>query len=128
VFGPAEAATVLRAALAPFEDLGVAGAAPNTSRAVGGTDSTSFSNAGLAGIGLQQDPIEYQSATGHTNLDTYERIVPEDAKKAMTVIAAAVWHVANRDEMLPRFTKDKMPALPPPAVTRPAAASAAAAR
>ena len=128
VFGPPEAAAVLRAALAPFEDLGVAGAAPNTSRAVGGTDSTSFSNAGLAGIGLQQDPIEYQSATWHTNLDTYERIVPEDAKKAVTVIAAAVWHVANRDEMVPRFTKDKMPALPAPASTRPAAASAAAAR
>jgi hypothetical protein len=30
------------------------------------------------------------------------------------VIAAAVWHVANRNEMLPRFTKDKMPSLPPP--------------
>ena len=88
VFGPPEAAAVLRAALASFEDLGVAGAIPNTSRAVGGTDSTSFSNAGLAGIGMQQDPIEYQSATWHTNLDTYERIVPEDAMKAVTVIAA----------------------------------------
>ena len=128
VFGPPEAAAMLRAALAPFEDLGVAGAVPNTSRATGGTDSTNFNNAGLAGIGMQQDPIEYQSATWHTNLDTYERIVPEDAKKAVTVIAAAVWHVANRNEMLPRFTKDKMPALPPPAVVRPAAASAAAVR
>ena len=77
---------------------------------------------------MQQDPIEYQSATWHTNLDTYERIVPEDAMKAATVIAAAVWHVANREEMLPRFTKEKMPALPPPAVTRPAAPTAAAAR
>ena len=33
VFGPPEAAAILRAALAPFEDLGVAGAMPNTSRA-----------------------------------------------------------------------------------------------
>jgi hypothetical protein len=120
VFGPPEAASILRAALAPFEDLGVAGAMPTTSRATGGTDSTNFNHAGLAGIGMQQDPIEYQSATWHTNLDTYERIVPDDAKKAVTVIAAAVWHVANRDEMLPRFTKEKMPPLPPtaaPAVT-----------
>jgi Zn-dependent M28 family amino/carboxypeptidase len=109
VFGPPEAAAVVRAALAPFEDLGVAGAVPSTSRAVGGTDSTSFSNAGLAGIGLQQDPIEYQSHTWHTNLDTYERIVPEDARQAATVIAAAVWHVANREQMLPRFTKEQMP-------------------
>jgi hypothetical protein len=114
VFGPPETASVIRAALAPFEDLGVAGAMPNTSRAVGGTDSTSFSNAGLAGIGMQQDPIEYQSATWHTNLDTYERIVPEDAVKAATVIAAGVWHVANRNEMLPRFTREQMPPLPGP--------------
>jgi Zn-dependent M28 family amino/carboxypeptidase len=109
IFGPPEAAAVVRAALAPFEDLGVAGAVPSTSRAVGGTDSTSFSNAGLAGVGLQQDPIEYQTHTWHTNLDTYERIVPEDARQAATVIAAAVWHVANRDQPVPRFTKDQMP-------------------
>jgi hypothetical protein len=116
VFGPPEAAAVVRAALAPFQDLGVAGAVPSRSRAVGGTDSTSFSNAGLAGIGLQQDPIEYQSHTWHTNLDTYERIVPEDARQAATVIAAAVWHVANRDQVLPRFTKEQMP----PPVAEPA--------
>ena len=110
IFGPPEAATILRAALEPFADLGVAGALPTTSRATGGTDSTSFNSAGLAGIGLAQDPIEYTSTTWHTNLDTYERIVPEDVKAASTVIAAAVWHVANRDQMLPRFTKENMPA------------------
>jgi hypothetical protein len=126
VFGPPEAAAVIRAALAPFEDLGVAGAIPSTSRATGGTDSTSFNNAGLAGIGMQQDPIEYQSATWHTNLDTYERIVPEDAMKAVTVIAAAVWHTANRSEMIPRFTREKMPPLPPATpAARPAATPAA---
>ena len=112
VFGPPAAAAIVRNALEPFADLGVAGAVASTSRAVGGTDSTSFSNAGLAGIGLQQDPIEYQSHTWHTTLDTYERVVPDDVKKAATVIAAAVWQVANRDEMLPRFTKEQMPAKP----------------
>jgi carboxypeptidase Q len=112
VFGPPETAAVVRAALAPFEDLGVVGAAESKSRNIGGTDSTSFSNAGLAGIGLAQDPIEYGSHTWHTNLDTYERIVPDDAIKASTVIAAAVWHVANREQPLPRFSKEQMP--PPP--------------
>jgi hypothetical protein len=115
VFGPPVAAAIVRNALEPFADLGVAGAIASTSRALGGTDSTSFSNAGLAGIGMQQDPIEYQSHTWHTMLDTYERIVPEDAKAAATEIAAAVWQVANRDEMLPRFTKEQMPAKPAPA-------------
>ena len=119
VFGPAGAADVLRSALAPFEDLGVVGAASTNSRATGGTDSTSFNAAGLPGIGMGQDPIEYQSNTWHTNLDTYERIVPDDAIKSSIVIAAAVWHLANRDAMLPRFAKEQMPKPvkpgPPPA-------------
>ena len=110
IFGPPEAAAVLRPVLAQFEDWGVFGAMPTSSRATGGTDSTSFNNAGLPGIGMQQDPIEYSSMTHHTNLDTYERIVPDDVKKAAAEIASAVWYVANRDEMIPRFPKDKMPA------------------
>jgi hypothetical protein len=114
VFGPAEAATVLREALAPFEDLGVMGATASKSRDLGGTDSTSFNKAGLAGIGLGQDPIEYQSATWHTNLDTYERIIPDDAVKSSIVIAAGAWHLANREQMLPRFKKEEMPKPPKP--------------
>jgi len=114
VFGPPETATVLRQALAPFEDLGVMGAIATTSRRTGGTDSTSFNEAGLPGIGLTQDPIEYGSHTWHTNLDTYERIIEQDVKSAAIVVAAAVYHLAMRDEMLPRFTRERMPAPPPP--------------
>ncbi|MBV8820333.1 MAG: M20/M25/M40 family metallo-hydrolase [Acidobacteriaceae bacterium] len=112
VFGPAEAAGVLRAALAPFEDLGVVGASAGNSRNPGGTDSTSFNAAGLPGISLGQDPIEYQTNTWHTNLDTYERVIPDDAMKSATVIAAAVWHLANRDGLLPRFDAAHMPKPP----------------
>lgn len=118
VFGPAQAAAILREALAPFEDLGVVGAAASKSRRAGGTDSTSFNEAGLPGIGLAQDPIEYGTYTWHTNLDTYERIIEEDVKKSATAIAAAVYHLAMREEMLPRFGKDEMP--PPPAPAAPA--------
>jgi carboxypeptidase Q len=113
VFGPPAAATILREALAPFEDLGVMGASATNSRRSGGTDSTSFNEAGLPGIGLQQDPIEYNSYTWHTNLDTYERIIEDDVQKSAIAIAAALYHLAMRDEMLPRFTKEQMP--PPPA-------------
>jgi hypothetical protein len=77
-----------------------------------GTDSTSFNAAGLPGIGLQQDPIEYGTHTWHTNLDTWERIVEEDVKKSAIAIASAVYHVAMRDQMLPRFPAGQMP---PPA-------------
>ncbi|HEY6309163.1 MAG TPA: M20/M25/M40 family metallo-hydrolase [Candidatus Angelobacter sp.] len=114
VFGPAEDADILRQALAPFTDLGVAGAIPSKSRRLGGTDSTSFSQAGLPGIGLGQDPIEYFGDTWHTNLDTYERIIEDDAKKSAIVVAAALYQLAMRDDMLPRFSKADMPAKPAP--------------
>ena len=110
VFGPPEAATILRGALAPFADLGVAGATTTRSRNVGGTDSTSFNNAGLPGVGFSQDPIEYDTNTHHTNLDTYERVIEADVKASAISIAAALYELAMRDEMLPRFTRDDMPA------------------
>ena len=112
VFGPPEAATVLREIFKPWEDFGVMGAIATTSRASGGTDSTSFNHAGLPGIGLGQDPIQYNSYTWHTNLDTYERIIEDDVKKSAAAIASAVYHLAMRDEKLPRFGKDAMPAPP----------------
>jgi carboxypeptidase Q len=109
IFGPPEAAAVLRPVLAQYTDWGVFGVSATNSRVTGGTDSTSFNNAGLPGVGFSQDPIEYNSLTHHTNLDTYERIIPDDVHKAAAIVAAAVWHVANRAEMIPRFTKEKMP-------------------
>jgi len=112
VFGPPEAADILRQIFEPFADFGVVGAISTTSRRTGGTDSTSFNAAGLPGIGLSTDPIEYGTHTWHTNLDTYERAVPEDLQKAAIVVASAVYHLAMRDELLPRFSKEDMPAPP----------------
>jgi carboxypeptidase Q len=124
VFGPAEAAAILRQIVAPFEDLGVLGVSATKSRGLGGSDNTSFNQAGLPGIGTRQDPIEYGTATWHTNLDTYERIIEDDARKSAIVIAAAVYHLAMRDELLPRFSKDEMPPLPSPRGTTPAPTTA----
>jgi carboxypeptidase Q len=109
VFGPPSAAAIVRQAVAPFEDLGIFGAAPTKSRNVGGTDSTSFNNAGLPGIGFSQDPIEYGTHTHHTNLDTYERIIEADVKASAVSIAATLYELAMRDDMVPRFTKADMP-------------------
>ena len=114
VFGPPEAAAILRDATRPFADNGFFGATTTTSRRRGGSDHTSFNEVGLPGIGVQQDPIEYQTYTWHTNLDTYERIIEDDARQSAMVIAAAVYHLAMRDEQLPRLPKDRMPALPTP--------------
>ena len=77
VFGPPEAANILRQATGPFETMAFSARRHDEPppRRLG---STSFNEAGLPGIGVQQDPIEYNSHTWHTNLDTYERIIPED--------------------------------------------------
>jgi Zn-dependent M28 family amino/carboxypeptidase len=112
VFGPPAAAAVVRQALAPFQDLGVAGASATTSRAIAGTDSTAFSNVGLPGIGFSQDPIEYNTHTHHTNLDNYERVIEDDVKASAIAIAATLYQLAMRDEMLPRLPASQMPPLP----------------
>jgi len=113
VFGPPDAANTMREILAPFKDDGVYSAVPSRSRALGGSDNTSFNNAGLPGIGLGQDPIEYGSHTWHTNLDTYERILEEDVKKDAVTVAWTVYQLATRDELLPRFASQAMPPKPP---------------
>ena len=113
VFGPSPAADILRDILAPFKADGVAGAAATRSRRLGGSDNTSFNQAGLPGIGMGQDPIEYGTHTWHTNLDTYERILEDDVKKDAMVVAWAVYQLAMRDDMLPRFSKSEMPPKPP---------------
>ncbi len=117
IFGPPDVANGLRDALAPFSDLGFAGVLSGKSRNPGGTDSTSFNAAGLPGISGQQDPIEYFNVTWHTNLDTYERIIESDVKDSAIIFAAAVYNLAMRDEMLPRFKTADMPPPPTPAPT-----------
>jgi len=110
VFGPSGAADVLRRILEPFADLGVIGASNVKARSNGGTDSFSFNSAGLPGINLSQDPIEYITNSWHTDLDTYERVLEGDLKQCVIVVASLAYHLAMRDEMLPRFLGDSMPA------------------
>lgn len=113
VFGTPETATILRDIVKPFEEYGILGATNTRSRGLGGSDHTSFNQAGLPGIGVMQDPIEYGSHTWHTNLDTYERIIEDDVKKSAIIIAAAVYQLAMRDELLPRYKTEEMPKPPP---------------
>jgi Zn-dependent M28 family amino/carboxypeptidase len=119
VFGPPEAASVLRKILEPFKDDGVVGAIASRSRGLGGSDNTSFNQAGLPGIGMGQDPIEYNSHTWHTNLDTYERILEPDVKQDAVTVAWCIYQLAMRDDLLPRFARDAMPPAPPPPAVEP---------
>jgi hypothetical protein len=113
IFGPPDAAIALALFLKPFEDWGVYGASASTARVEGGSDNGAFAVAGLPGIGAQQDPIEYNSTTWHTDLDNYERIVPDDVMKNAVISASVVYAIASRDKMMPRFSHDEMPEVPP---------------
>jgi hypothetical protein len=113
VFGPKDAAEIMRDILKPFKDDGLVGAVASRSRNLGGSDNTSFNQAGLPGIGMGQDPIEYGTHTWHTNFDTYERILEDDVKKDAVEVAWAVYQLAMRDDLLPRFERADMPPPPP---------------
>jgi len=109
VFGPPEAAAFIQEILEPFKDLGVVGAIASSSRMRGNSDSASFSWAGLAGVGLRQDPLEYFTSTLHTNFDTYEHLSDSDLKQCAIVAAALVYHLAVSEESLPKFGRYDMP-------------------
>jgi len=113
VFGPPEAAAMVQTAMDHFQDWGFNRVNPTLSRSTGGTDSTSFNNAGLPGIGYSQDPFDYNSYTHHTSFDTYERIFEPDVREAAVEEALTLYALAMSDQMLPRCSAATMPGPPP---------------
>ncbi len=97
--GNKNAGPVFEKWLEPFYELG---ARTITISNTGGTDHLSFDGVGIPGFQFIQDPIEYDTRTHHTNMDTYDHLVPDDLKQAATVIACFVYNTAQRDEKIPR--------------------------
>ena len=91
---------IFRSWLAPFADMGANGGVTNSS--TGSTDHMSFDAVGIPGFQFIQDPIEYETRTHHSNMDTYDHLSIEDLKQAAIVIAAFVYNTAQRNDMLPR--------------------------
>ena len=78
-----------------------------------GTDHFSYDAVGLPGFQFVQDALEYSSATHHSNVDGYDRIVPADLMQAAAIMASVAYHAATRDEMLPREPlPDPVPEVP----------------
>ena len=97
--GNATIAPIFTQWIEPLKDLGVA---TLTMRDTGGTDHEAFDAIGLPGFQFIQDPLDYGSRTHHSNMDTYERLQPEDLAQAALVEATFVYNTAMRDQMLPR--------------------------
>jgi hypothetical protein len=98
-------APIFRQWIEPFRQIGMTTV---TIANTGGTDHQSFDGAGLPGFQFIQDEVEYNAMTHHTNLDSYERLQPEDMRRNATIAAGFAFLAANRDEKLPR----KPPAAP----------------
>jgi carboxypeptidase Q len=95
----AAAAPIFEAVLAPLRDLGVLAVRHGNT---GGTDHLAFDNAGVPGFNFIQDPIEYFNRTHHSNADTFDRLVLDDLRQAAVVVAVTAYHLAMRDELVPR--------------------------
>jgi hypothetical protein len=73
-----------------------------TIRNTGGTDHQSYDAVGLPGFQFIQDPMDYETRTHHTNMDTYERVQQGDVEQMAIIEAYFVYQAATRPEKLPR--------------------------
>ncbi|HYA62971.1 MAG TPA: M20/M25/M40 family metallo-hydrolase, partial [Candidatus Sulfotelmatobacter sp.] len=78
----------------PLKDVGVS---TISLRDTGGTDHLSFDALGIPGFQFIQDSLDYETRTHHSNMDTYERLQPDDLAQAAFVEAIFVYNTAMRD-------------------------------
>ena len=89
--------------LAPFADLQ---ATTITAENEFGVDAVAFDMAGLPGFQFIQDPMDYDTRTHHSNMDVYDKLVPEDLRRNAVIMAAFIYQAAMRENPLPRETPD----------------------
>jgi hypothetical protein len=85
--------------IAPLKDLGVTTISYQNT---GGTDHLSFDAMGLPGFQFIQDPMDYETRTHHSDMDTFDRLHAADLEQAAVVEAIFLYNTAQRDEMMPR--------------------------
>ncbi len=90
---------IFQAWMEPFGDLGVETLSTFSNR---GTDHLAFDEAGLPGFQFIQDRIDYRARTHHFNMDTFDKVLPQDLRINAVVLASFAYHAAMRDELIPR--------------------------
>jgi carboxypeptidase Q len=75
----------------------------------GGTDNASFAGAGVPGLGVGSLNWDYFSYTWHTNRDTYDKLVFDELKNNV-VLVACLAYLASED---PEFLSRERRVLPP---------------
>ena len=85
--------------IAPLADLGVTTISYQNT---GGTDHLSFDAVGLPGFQYIQDPMDYETRTHHSDMDTVDRLHPFDLEQAAVVEAIFLYNTSEREAMMPR--------------------------
>ena len=73
---------------------------PMTNRAFGGSDHVPFRDAGVPAYFCVQKPAQY-GAAHHSQTDTFDKVLPDDASQGAAVLAAWMWNVSQLAERLP---------------------------
>jgi carboxypeptidase Q len=92
-------APIFKQWIAPLADLGVT---TITNRNTGGTDHLSFDAVGLPGFQFIQDPMDYETRTHHSDMDTVDRLHAFDLEQAAVVEAIFLYNTSEREAMMPR--------------------------
>jgi carboxypeptidase Q len=92
-------APIFKQWIAPLADLGVT---TISYRNTGGTDHLSFDAVGLPGFQYIQDPMDYDTRTHHSDMDTYDRLHSLDLEQAAVVEAIFLYNTSEREAMMPR--------------------------
>lgn len=98
--GNEAAQPIFRDILAPYKDLG---ASTLSVANIAATDHVPFDEVGLPAFQWIRDYMEGDNTRApHTNMDTYDHVLEDDLKQSAAVAAALIYHLAMRDERIPR--------------------------
>lgn len=95
----AAAAAIFREWIEPLKDLGVSVVTMNNESS---TDHVPFDDHGLPAFCFEQDALDYETRTHHTQLDTFDHVKREDLMQSAVVMATFLYEAAQRTEPLPR--------------------------
>ncbi len=90
---------IFRQWIAPLADLGVTAI---SYRNTGGTDHLSFDAVGLPGFQYIQDPMDYETRTHHSDMDTFDRLHALDLEQGAVLEAIFLYNTSEREAMMPR--------------------------
>jgi Zn-dependent M28 family amino/carboxypeptidase len=100
---------IFKAWLEPIADLGATVVTMNNE---GSTDHVPFDDHGLPAFCFEQDALDYETRTHHTQLDTYDHLKREDLMQSAVVMATFLYEAAQRAEPLPRKPMPQAPRPP----------------